>query len=163
MSNLICRKDGERWWDDKQVYEDGGFFLISKGPLSVDGCRCDFCGTSLQVGEDAFLQEMMMRPELLQCSQAANYFALNDVECRVCGLPESDLFVEVLFPPADSFDGHFEYVEDIYRRVQHAWRRNSEQEVGDTLSLLIDQDDPLRNDWRILCEEKGRLFPREVL
>jgi len=58
MSNLYCRKHGERWWTDKTVYDDGGFSLISKAPLKVDGCLCDECNKPLKMGEHAFLQEL---------------------------------------------------------------------------------------------------------
>ena len=70
MSNLYCRKHGERRWTDKTVDDDGGFSLISKGPLNLDGCLCDECNKALKMGEQALLQEPMMHPELIQCSQA---------------------------------------------------------------------------------------------
>ena len=85
---------------------------------------CDSCNREIRVGEEAFLSEIMMNPHAVQCSQAANYFDLRKVECRLCGVPKSDVLTEVLFPPevlfAPDFEDHYEYVERIYRSVQHA-------------------------------------------
>ena len=170
MSNLYCRKDGQRWWEDKTIHYDGGFSLITKGPLNVNWCRCDSCNTALKMGKEAFLQEFMMHPELVQCSQAADYFDLSKVDCRICGSPKPALFTVVLFSPADSFEGHFEYVEKIYRFVQDAWHRDEEEanvlmgdgSVEDVLSYAIDEDDPYREFWKILGEHNGKLSPKEI-
>ena len=166
MSNLYCRKHGERWWTDKTVYDDGGFSLISKAPLKVDGCLCDECNKPLKMGEHAFLQELMMHPELIQCSQAANYFDLEKIECRICCVPLPHSLTEVLFPPADTFEEQFEYVERIYRAVQDACEAQGSVAFGDgsvssALSCVIDEDDPYRWLWRILgVDRKGKLSPQ---
>ena len=148
------------------MYDDGGFSLISKGPLNVDGCLCDECNKALKMGEQALLQEPMMHPELIQCSQAANYFDLEKIECRICCVPLPHSLTEVLFPLADTFEEHFEYVERIYRAVQHACEAQGSVAFGDgsvssALSCVIDEDDPYRWLWRILgVDRKGKLSPQ---
>ena len=62
---------------------------------------------------------------------------------------------EVLFPPADTFEEQFEYVERIYRAVQDACEAQGSVVFGDgsvsfTLSYVIDEDDQYRGLWRIL-------------
>ena len=175
MSGLYCSKDGKRHWaDDKTVYNDGSFELVTRGPLiaslrsesgNVHPSVCDSCNREIRVGEEAFLSEIMMNPHAVQCSQAANYFDLRKVECRLCGVPKSDVLTEVLFPPevlfAPDFEDHYEYVERIYRSVQHA--RQDDEGVGDVLSLVIDEEDPYREFWKFLGEdENGKLSPQEI-
>ena len=171
MSGLYCSKDGKSHWDDDQtVYNDGSFELVTRGPLiaslrsesgNVHPCVCDSCNREIRVGEEAFLSEIMMNPHAVQCSQAGNYFELRKVECRLCGVPKSDVLIEVLFHPADDFEDHYEYVERICRSVQHA--RQDDEGVGVVLSLVIDEEDPYREFWKFLGEdENGKLSPQEI-
>src|ERR1700751_2323400 len=67
------------------------------------------------------LLENTTRADQVQCSQAVTYFDLENVECALRGLPDPGFFVEVLFPPYDDSDRHYDYVEEIYGAVQGAW------------------------------------------
>jgi hypothetical protein len=97
--SLFCRKDGKKHWNDKTVYDDGSFYLITKGPLDVDWCRCDSCNARIKKNQEAFLLEQMINPKTKQYSRAANYFNLTTTQCRICGLGDNN---EVYGEGADS-------------------------------------------------------------
>jgi hypothetical protein len=156
MSYLYCNKNGQYHWDDRTLYDDedddGSFSLITKGPLNISGCRCDSCNRPLEIGEPVFLKETMLNPHSVQCSQAADYIDLRNAECRICDSADLTCHAPILFPPADTFPNHFNYVEQVYRNLQRSWNTDQSQDVADVLDTLLDPYDPHRKLWQILTK-----------
>jgi len=94
-----------------------------------------------------------MNSELPQYSDAATYIELTEASFRLLKSGKRPHAIVFGPPETEGFDGneHYNYVQDIFGALGGCDPENLD-DLADSLDMLIDEDDPHRPEWYLLCK-----------